>query len=83
MILHKQNLLHLILIDLNVIFPKYHRKYHEEMAPQWLTEDDNYILAYHIGGFWNLLTKWISEDCEKTPNEMALIVEQMFFTRHI
>lgn len=82
-ILYKQNLMHLLLMDFNNLFHTYHQKYHKEYAPHMITPNDGYILAYHIGGFWNLLIEWLSSGCSKTPREMAMVVEEMFKTQHI
>ncbi|MDR1002799.1 MAG: TetR/AcrR family transcriptional regulator [Oscillospiraceae bacterium] len=78
LILHKQNLLHLVLDDLTEIFAKFHCKYHHLEEFHSHTEDFDYVLAYYAGGFWNLLKKWLSDECRKTPAEMASIAEQMF-----
>ena len=81
MILYRQNLLHLFLAELNILFPKYQRQFagQEELRH----ENRDYLLAYHIGGFWNLLIKWLADDCRKTPEQMAEIVEQVFSARQI
>jgi len=33
-----------------------------------------YLLAYYIGGFWNVLNKWLSEGAKKTPDEISTIL---------
>lgn len=40
-------------------------------------ENKEYILSYNIGGFWNILVKWINEDLIKTPREIAEIVNKL------
>ena len=76
MILYKQNLLHLFLVELNIFMPKYHYQF---TVPEKLqVKNGDYILAYNIGGFWNLLIKWLANDCKKTPEQMAEIVVQVF-----
>ena len=80
-ILHKQNLLYLFLLDLNVIFPKYQQQF--ASAEELGHMNREYILAYHIGGFWNLLVKWLEGDCRKTPEQMGEIVVQMFSAQQI
>ncbi|MDR0889442.1 MAG: TetR/AcrR family transcriptional regulator [Oscillospiraceae bacterium] len=79
LILHKQQLLHLLLDDLTVIFSKFHCKYHHlHTIFHEHGEDFDYVLAYYAGGFWNLLSKWLSDNCKKTPAEMASIAVNIF-----
>lgn len=80
-ILYKQNLLHLFLNDLNALFQKYQRQF---ATPEELQlENGDYILAYHIGGFWNLLIKWLADGCEQSPEKMGEIVERVFSFQQI
>jgi AcrR family transcriptional regulator len=78
LILHKQHLLHLLLDDLTDIFMKFHCKYHHLDNFHVHGEDFDYVLAFYGGGFWNLLAKWLSDDCKKTPAEMASIAADIF-----
>jgi len=71
-LLYRQNLLHLLLNDLNGIFQKYQYKF--ASAEELQSENRAFILSYHIGGLWNLLIMWLSEDCKKTPAQMTDIV---------
>lgn len=80
-ILYKQNLLHLLLSELNIIFTKYQKQFARQEELQM--ENREYFLAYNIGGFWNLLIKWLDDDCKKTPEQLAEIVEQIFLLRQI
>jgi AcrR family transcriptional regulator len=73
LILHKQHLLHLLLDDLTNIFSEFHCKYHHLDNSHRHGEDFDYVMAYYAGGFWNLLAKWLSDECKKTPAEMASI----------
>ncbi|MDR0964145.1 MAG: TetR/AcrR family transcriptional regulator [Clostridium sp.] len=73
LILYKQQLLHLLLEDLTIIFTKFHCKYHHLDQFHHHGEDFDYVMAYYAGGFLNLLAKWLSDGCKKTPAEMASI----------
>jgi len=75
-ILYKQNLMHLLLDLFHSIGPKIHYQFSTE--EELKLENGDYFLAYNLGGLWNLLAKWLSDDCIKTPEQMARIVEQMF-----
>lgn len=81
LILKKQNLTHHLLSELNKIFIKYQSKY---ATTEELEEPNReYILAYHIGGFWNLILKWLSSSHEENPDEMADIIVQILENRQI
>ena len=81
LILYKQNLLHLLLPDFNLIFTKFQEQFAE---PEELRmENREYLLAYNIGGFWNLLIKWLADDCRKSPAQMAEIVKKVFLIQTI
>ena len=71
-VLYTQNLLHLLLHDLNGIFQKYQHKF--ASAEELQSENRAFILSYHIGGLWNLLIMWLSDNCRKTPDQMTEIV---------
>lgn len=78
LILSRQNLSHFILKNLNDVFIKYQNRYalDEELEHPYR----EYMLMYHIGGFWHLLVKWLSLGCKERPDEMAEIVVQL--TQH-
>ena len=80
-ILYKQNILHLFLVELNLLFPKYQQQLADQKELQM--ENRDFLLAYHIGGFWNLLIKWLDDNCNNTPEQMAEIVEQVFLFQQI
>jgi hypothetical protein len=78
LILHKHHLLHLLLDDLTKIFAKFHCKYHHVDSLHQHGEDFDYVTAYHTGGLWNLLAKWLSDNCAKTPVQMADLTADIY-----
>lgn len=40
-------------------------------------DDIGYIFAFNMGGFWNILIKWIDENFSKTPVQLAEIVSKL------
>jgi AcrR family transcriptional regulator len=36
-----------------------------------------YIFAYRIGGFWNVMLTWVNNDVMLSPDEMAFIISQV------
>lgn len=69
-LLYTHKLLPLLLYELNTIFPEHHNRYHGA-AGIYAPYDETYVLAYHVGGFWNVLLRWISDGMKKTPEELA------------
>ena len=76
LILYKHNLLHMLLADFNHIFTMFQEQFAGEEELQM--ENREYLLAYNIGGFWNLMIKWLADDCRKSPDQMAEIVKKVF-----
>ncbi len=81
LILNKQNLSHFLLTELNKIFVKFQSRYalKEELEHPY----KEYMLTYHIGGFWNLMIKWLSSGYNESPDEMAEIIIQVMKSEQI
>ena len=73
LLLYANKLMPLLLYELNTIFPEHHNYYHGS-AGIYGPYDEDYALAYHVGGFWNTLLRWIGDGMEKTPEELAKTV---------
>jgi len=80
-ILYKQNLLHLLLPDFSVIFNECWKRF--ASLEELQQENSEYCLAYHTGGFWNLLIKWLEEDCRNTSEQMGEIIENILLAKQI
>jgi len=80
-ILYRQNLMHIFYTEINILIPKYHYESPLHEIPPIKNYD--YILAYTIGGLCNMLTKWLVDDCMKTPAQMAEFVMQAYSTEFI
>ena len=72
LLLIKQNLSHLLLVEMEKVFVKYQSKF--ASAEELNHPNREYILAYHIGGFWNIMVKWLSSGQKQSVQEMAEIV---------
>lgn len=80
-LLYSQKLLHLLLNDLNTIFRKYQYKF---ASPEELNNKNRlFILAYHIGGFWNLLIMWLEDGCQKSVAELSEMVARLSANQQI
>ncbi|MCL2066509.1 MAG: TetR/AcrR family transcriptional regulator [Treponema sp.] len=71
--LYKNNLLLLLLREFETLFEIYFIK-HKKIDPTIELTETKYMLAYHTGGFWNVLNKWLSEGANKTPDEIIRIL---------
>ena len=71
-LLIKQNLSHLLLHEISKAFVTYQEIYagREELEHP----DRDYRLAYHIGGFWNIMNCWLMKESRESPREMAEII---------
>jgi AcrR family transcriptional regulator len=74
-LLLKQNLAHLLLAEMSVIFSAYQKKFASREELEHINRE--YMLAYHIGGFWNILCQWLADGCQKSPAEMAAVIEEI------
>ncbi|MBZ9607153.1 TetR family transcriptional regulator C-terminal domain-containing protein [Clostridium estertheticum] len=52
-----------------------------EIKESSITKEEHYALAFHIGGFFNLLAKWLSQGAVESPEEMAAIMKTLFPTQ--
>ncbi|MGL5434730.1 MAG: TetR/AcrR family transcriptional regulator [Lachnospiraceae bacterium] len=78
LLLHRQNLNHLFLTELNHIFPEMHLRYHSREEQQLPYFRSAYRLAYHIGGFWNIMNEWLEHGARRSPEELTEIVLAVF-----
>lgn len=44
-------------------------------------ECTRYALTFNTGGFWNIMVRWISDGADKTPEQMANIVNYLICGR--
>lgn len=72
LLLINQNLSHLLLAEMEKVFMRYQAKF--ASAEELNHPNREYMLAYHIGGFWNLMVKWLLGGKKQSVREMAEIV---------
>lgn len=74
-LLIRQNLSHLLLNEISKAFVTYQDKYadREELEHP----DRDYRLAYHIGGFWNIMNRWLTDGARESPAEMAAVIDRL------
>ncbi len=73
-LLHKNNLLFLLLLSINSQFPLIYDYFKAQSNEYGDKESTKYALAFSAGGFWNMLVLWMEEDSPKTPEELSQII---------
>ncbi len=76
MLLYRHKLLPLLLDELNRLFPILHAKHHAGPDP-YAPFDMEYALSYHVGGFWNVMCRWLARGMVQTPQELADMIGHM------
>ena len=71
--LYKSELLPLFLKEFESLFEMHYIKNKKIDVNNNFTEI-KYLLAYHIGGFWNVLNKWLFEGADKSHDEITTIL---------
>ncbi len=75
-LLYKHKLLLLLLDELNRLFPILHAKHHAGPDP-YAPYSAEYALSYHVGGFWNVMCRWLAQGMAQTPEELADMIGHM------
>lgn len=77
-ILQRDNLLYFLLNQFEKLLAIIRKTIKPEIKESSITKEEHYALAFHIGGFFNLLVKWLSQGAEESPEEMASIINTLF-----
>ncbi len=75
LLLFKQGLSHLVLSEIGKIFTIFQKRFASKAELEHPKRE--YLLAYHIGGFWNIMNQWLSNGGKEAPSEMANLIVQM------
>lgn len=84
LLLRNNDLLMFLLNKLNELLPSIHDLVEDRFTYGFDAIDNEgigYIFAFNIGGFWNILIKWINEGFDKTPKEIASIVNKLMINQ--
>lgn len=78
-LLHKNNLLYLLLLKLNVVIPELNssldlkdnpfKKLIGELEPE-------YLIAFNIGAIWNVIFKWVDRGMKDSPDYIRATLEE-------
>ena len=78
-LLHKNNMLHLLLIKLNEVIPECNRTMdmsNNPFAKTIGTLNPDYIIAFNIGAIWNVIFKWVSLGMTDSLDDIKNTIEQ-------
>ncbi len=70
-LLHKNNLLYLLLLKLNVVIPD-----GNPFAQMIGDLDPDYLIAFNIGAIWNIIFKWVDRGMTDSPDEIKATLEE-------
>ena len=76
-LLDKNNMLHVVLHCMNEYGPLLRREFVSDSNPfNMLFEglDSNYLMAFNIGAFWNLISVWIHNGMKDRPEDIISII---------
>lgn len=77
-LLQRDNLLYFLLKEFEQLLIITRKTVMPEIKESSITKEEHYALAFHIGGFFNLLIKWLSQGAVESPEEMAAIMKTLF-----
>ncbi|MBU3093412.1 TetR/AcrR family transcriptional regulator [Clostridium sp. CF011] len=80
-LLQRDNLLFFLLKEFDQLLIITRETVMPEIKESSITKEEHYALAFHIGGFFNLLAKWLSQGAVESPEEMAAIMRTLFPTQ--
>ena len=78
-LLHKNDLLYLLLLKLNVVIPELNRSLDLSGNPfaQMIGDlDPDYLIAFNIGAIWNIIFKWVDRGMTDSPDEIKATLEE-------
>jgi len=75
--LEKNNLLVFLLKKYDEYLPLIHKAFKGDHLNDYPKEYAEYYVSFNVGGFWNILLKWVSEEPKKDPDEMAEMISNI------
>ena len=79
LLLDKNNMLHIVLQCMNEYGPLLRREFVSEANPfNKLFEglDSDYLMAFNIGAFWNVISMWIHNGMKEKPEDIMSMIDQ-------
>ncbi len=76
-LLHKNNLLYLLLLKLNEVIPELNRRLdmtNNPFAQMIGYLDPDYLIAFNIGAIWNVIFKWVDRGMKDSPEAIKTVL---------
>ena len=82
-LLHKNNMLYLLLLKLNEVLPEHSRK--SDMSRNPFAKlmsglDSDYLIAFNIGAIWNVIFKWVDRGMKDSLEDIRNTIDAYRFT---
>ena len=77
-LLHKNNMLYLLLLKLNEVLPEHSRKSDMSRNPfaKLMTGlDSDYLIAFNIGAIWNVIFKWVDRGMKDSLEDIRNTID--------
>lgn len=75
--LYRQGMMSLVLDEFNKDLPALHKMFVSAEYERAMKDDLPYAVRFYAGGFWNLCHVWLADGAQKSPSEMAAIVDRL------
>ena len=78
-LLHKNNMLYLLLLKLNVVIPELNESLDMSNNPFCAligSLEPDYLIAFNIGAIWNVIFKWVDRGMTDSPEYIKEILEE-------
>ena len=78
-LLHKNNLLYLLMLKLNIVIPEINNSMDISENPFCKligNLDPDYLIAFNIGAIWNVIFKWVDRGMTDPPEEIKATLEE-------
>ena len=78
-LLHKNNLLHLLLLKLNSVIPEFNQSMdtsHNPFAQMIGSLEPDYLIAFNIGAIWNVIFKWVDRGMTDSPDKIKKTLKE-------
>lgn len=73
--LKNNNMLAFLLVNMNEFLPDIYSLFKGNLN-EYASEDDlRYALAFSSGGYWNMLTLWLQNGADKSPQDLAKVIQ--------
>ena len=79
MLLHKHNLLYLLLLKINIMIPKFNQitdKTNNMFARIIGDLEPDYLVAFNVGAIWNVIFKWVDRGMTDSADEIKETITQ-------